>query len=100
MKKVRLLLVCIPCVVATGCASVMMHTLSEGGHPILPGVYRGVRTDAILLAHPNSVDSPVIPPVLLRPLCFLDLAPSAVLDTLLLPVDLISKSTKEKKEVP
>src|SRR5690242_16333295 len=70
----------IPLCACCGCSSFLMHTGSG------EGVYQGARMDANLIAHPRTF--PFLPPQLTVPLAVIDIAPSAALDTLLLPIDL------------
>ena len=66
-----------------GCASMITHTAKKE-----EGVYPGVREDAHLLTHPNSIRKPPIHPVIVVTFSLIDMRLSAALDTILLPIDL------------
>lgn len=66
-----------------GCASVLSRRPHQETKP-----YPGVRGELQLLAHPKSVTKPPIHPAVVVSFCLLDLPLSAVLDTLLLSIDL------------
>lgn len=81
-----------------GCASVMTHTQRDADGK---GPYSGVRGDAWVLGHPNSVGDAVIgrvSPAIVVPLAFVDMPLSAGLDTLLLPIDLTYHPPKKEAQ--
>jgi uncharacterized protein YceK len=76
----RLFIGLVALLTCSGCSSFVMHT---GG---CEGIYIGARTDATYIAHPSTF--PFLPPPITVALAIIDIAPSAALDTLFLPIDL------------
>lgn len=81
-----------------GCGSIEAN---EPGHPYSHGIYRGTRYDAswfagkpTWLGH-ESVELDII----LSPVMIVDLALCLVMDTIMLPADLLIKETPENKEM-
>ena len=59
-----------------------------------PGVYAGTREDCKMLAHPGLISH--VPPVVAYPfILVIDLPGSAVIDTVMLPVDLTRHNTDD-----
>jgi uncharacterized protein YceK len=73
----------------TGCSSIWCHANPD----LRPGVYAGTREDARLLARPEEISH--APALLAYPFILaIDLPISAVIDTLLLPIDLPRQSRR------
>jgi len=75
----RLTTCCASLAFVSGCAAIGARERDGAGRP-----FAGVRDDAYYLAHPREADKPA-----LQPLNIIDLPFSFVVDTLLLPYDLI-----------
>jgi uncharacterized protein YceK len=79
MNVFRLLPVCMLLVVAPGCAAIAARERDGAGR-----AYAGVRDDVYYLTHPQEADKPM-----LQPLNVVDLPFSFLVDTVLLPYDLV-----------
>src|SRR5882762_11632290 len=84
-------LACIALLLCAGCCSFYAHTNRDDYDS---RVYPGVTRDATLVAHPDPAYWTPAPVTVACGL--LDFIPSAVLDTLLLPIDLARPSAETK----
>lgn len=82
--------------VGSGCTSLFLRTHSEQfrGEGGMTRVYPGTCADAELIVHPSVINRDWhTPPPIIVAYGILDFIPSAALDTLLLPIDLINPKT-------
>ena len=92
-----LIALCVVLVSCCGCSSLATHIPNKA-----PGPYGGVRADSKMITHPRAVNDSVvvghIPRGVVRAYALLDLPFSAVVDTLLLPIDLTYRKPKQSPD--
>jgi len=92
IQKQFKLALCLVLCTCCGCTSLYLHTDAENWGKAVTRVYPGLTSDATLVVHPNVINTDwYIPPPILVIYGILDFAPSAAVDTLLLPIDLACK---------